>query len=94
MTARCGAECPHEQADNGQKCDSTGSAVSEFYERGLCRIMLNYGAVAERPVVSAASAGAGGAYCGAPNDDCDVVGENTPGETVKSPGTYIGASRY
>jgi hypothetical protein len=80
MAARDGGEGPEEKGEDAEKVDAAGGAVGEFDEGGDPGMVLHEGAVAERPMIAAASAGAGGADCGTPDDDGNIVSEHAPGE--------------
>ena len=86
MAAGRGDEGPEEKGEDQDEIDAAGGAVGELDDGGDGRVMLDDGAVAERPVVAAAGAGACGADGGAPDDDGDVIGEDTPGEAAQSRG--------
>ncbi len=80
VAAGDGEEGPEEKGKDAEKVDAAGGAVRELDEGGDPGMVLHEGAVAERPVVAAAGAGAGGADRGTPDDDGDVVSEHAPGE--------------
>ena len=84
MAAHGCGECPYQQAYGGEEGDATGDAVREL-DDGVCGGgVLKDGSVAERPVIAAACAGAGGADHGSPENDGDEIGEHGPGEAAKS----------
>jgi hypothetical protein len=79
-------EGPRQQAENRDQREPACDAVREL-DHGLDgRRWLQDSAVAERPMVAAACARAGGADQRAPEDDGDEVGKNAPRETAKSGG--------
>jgi len=51
MAADCSAEGPGKQPDDGKEREAAGDAVGEFDERVEAGRMLDYAAVAQRPVV-------------------------------------------
>lgn len=61
MTAGSRSEGPEEEGEDAEEIDAAGGAVGEFDEGGKAGVMLDDGAVTERPVVAAAGAGARGA---------------------------------
>lgn len=86
VAARRGEEGPEKQREDAEEIDAAGGAVGKLDEGCDRRVMLNDGAVAERPVVAAAGAGASGANRGSPDNDSDVVSEHAPGESPESCG--------
>ena len=93
MTAGNGAEGPEEQADDGEERDAAHGAVGEFDQCRGGGMVLDDSAVAERPVISAACAGAGGAHGCSPEHDGDVVGEDGPGIAIHGSRIGVGARR-
>jgi hypothetical protein len=90
VTAGNGDEGPDEKCENANEVDTAGGAVGELDEGGKGGVMLDDGSVAERPMVAASRAGAGGADSGSPDDDSDVVGEDSPGKAAERGGRTYG----
>ena len=76
-------EGPEDKREDAKQIDAAGGAVGELDEGGDPGMVLHEGAIAERPVVAAAGAGAGGADRGTPDDDGNVVSEDAPGEAAQ-----------
>lgn len=91
MTARSGAQGPEEQAEDSDERDAARGAMSELDEGRSSGVALDDGAVAERPVISTTRAGAGGAYGCSPENDGDVVDQDSPGIAIQ--GWGIGMER-
>lgn len=83
VAARSGGEREEDKGEDKNEVDAARGAVGELDEGGDGGVMLDDGSVAKRPVIAAASAGAGGANGGSPDDDGDVVRENTPREAAQ-----------
>jgi hypothetical protein len=86
VAARNGGEGPDDKSEDAEEVDAAGGAVCELDEGRYGGMMLDHGSIAEGPMVAAASAGAGGADGGSPDDDGDVVREDEPGETAERGG--------
>src|SRR5271157_6038143 len=83
VPARSGAASPEEQAEDGDESHAARGAVGELDEGGGGGVVLNDRAIAERPVISAACAGAGGAYGCSRKNDGDVVDKDSPGGAIQ-----------
>ena len=83
VATRDGEEGPEEQRKDAEQVDAAGGAVRELNEGGDPGMVLHEGAVAEGPVVAAACAGAAGSDGGSPDDDGNVVSEDSPGEAAQ-----------
>ncbi len=83
VAARGGGEGPEEEGEDADEIDAAGGPVGKLDEGGDGGVMLDQGSVAERPVVPAAGAGAGGADSRAPDNDGYVVREDPPGKAAQ-----------
>jgi hypothetical protein len=80
VTGPTRAPDPREQRDDGEEGEAARGAVRELDDHLRARRLRDDLAVAQRPMGAAARAGTRGADVGAPGDDAEVAGENTPRE--------------
>src|SRR5262249_16183820 len=85
VSPREGAKCPEEPGEAEDANETGGGPVAVLDERLEARGTRNDLSVADRPVRAAARPRTRGAYEGAPQDDPEEEGDQSPGRPCESP---------